>query len=125
MPRKARGQTTPARKSLWGYLTARKSPIPWRHVIRVLHEDTFSRELSADEIPGKHAEPVLCSMDSKNESLAVVEVMVTVGMSNAAAAGILRGIADAMDNSKEPFSSWAGAYSVRGKKLVGRMRPWE
>jgi hypothetical protein len=61
MPKKERGQTTPARKSLWGYLTARKSPLPWRHVIRVLHEDTFSRELSADEIPGKHAEPVLQS----------------------------------------------------------------
>jgi hypothetical protein len=125
MPKKARGQTTPARKSFWGHLTARRFPLRGRHVIKVLHADTFLRDLSADEIPGNHSEPVLCSMDSKNESLAVVEVMVTVGMSKAAAARILRGIADAIDNSEDPFLSWQGAYSVRNKKLVGRTRPWE
>ena len=94
-------------KTLWGYLTARYRPSVYRLIIRVFHPDAFSRELTADELPGSITCATSCSIDEKNDSLAVLEVILIGNTSNSVAASMLHRLANALGQSPE---------SVAGKR---------
>jgi hypothetical protein len=109
-----------AMKSLWGMIKARRRPFKHRYVIKVYHPDAFSRDVPADDLPGNLNFASHCSSDTKNESLAVLEVIVVGSLSTHEAAVTLRRLADAMEQTPNGFMEWVGKhYSVKKRAFVG------
>jgi hypothetical protein len=94
-------------KSLWGHIWARSEPYRHRVLIKVFHPDSFSRVVSADELPRRQDHPVTCLEDFKNESLAVLELILVAKISNTDAAGMLRQLAEMLEKSPSPFTEWS------------------
>ncbi len=109
-------------KSLWGMLTARRTPFRCWYVVKVFHPDAFVSEVPEDNLPGKQEYAASCSLDTRHESLAVVEVMVAANVRGIDAATMLRQIAEAIEHSGNKVNELVGKrYSVKEQAFVERV----
>ncbi len=106
-------------KSLWGMLKARRQPFRCWYVIKAFHPDAFVRDVPEDDLPGNQEYAASCSLDTRHESLAVVEVMVAANVPGIDAAMMLRQIAEALEHSGNKVNELVSKrYSVKERAFV-------